>query len=154
MWFRKLRIAFSIALGIASVLLIAMWVSSYGTDHHTFHLGGIGWRSEQGRLSSFSPIGLFDDGTHSESIYVETTFLPREPPVELEWTVSVLGLHFFGPGSVWILDVPYWLVVLPTGVLAAVPWMRWSYRFSLRTMLIGTTLVAAVLGLVVYMSRQ
>ena len=34
--------------------------------------------------------------------------------------------------------------------LAAVPWFRWSKRFSLRTMFITTTLVAIVLGLIAW----
>jgi hypothetical protein len=34
--------------------------------------------------------------------------------------------------------------------LAAIPWIRWSKRFSLRTLLIATTLVAVVPGLMVY----
>ena len=38
--------------------------------------------------------------------------------------------------------------------LAAAPWIRWSRRFSLRTLLIATTLVAVVLGLIVYAARQ
>ena len=48
---------------------------------------------------------------------------------------------------------PYWL---PTGLAvtsSAVPWLPWSARFSLRTLLIATTLVAVVLGLAVYCSR-
>jgi len=36
----------------------------------------------------------------------------------------------------------------------ATPWTKWSRRFSLRTLLIATTLIAVVLGLVVYVARQ
>ena len=36
--------------------------------------------------------------------------------------------------------------------LAALFWFRW--RFSLRTMLIATTLIAALLGLIVYLARH
>ena len=38
------------------------------------------------------------------------------------------------------------------GTLAAAPWLRW--RFSLRTLLIATTLVAVVLGVIVVSSRS
>ena len=38
-------------------------------------------------------------------------------------------------------------------LLAALPWPRWPKRFSLRTLLIATTLVAVVLGLVVWPLR-
>ena len=40
-------------------------------------------------------------------------------------------------------------VVLLMAALAAVPWLRW--RFSLRTLLIAMTLVAVVLGIIMWM---
>jgi hypothetical protein len=49
------------------------------------------------------------------------------------------------------LIVPYWLPVALTAALASAPWVRW--RFSLRTLLIATSLLALLLGLVVYASR-
>ncbi len=42
--------------------------------------------------------------------------------------------------------VPYWIPILLSGSVAALPWVKW--QFSLRTMLIATTLIAVVLGLV------
>jgi hypothetical protein len=53
------------------------------------------------------------------------------------------------------LTAPYWFFVLFSGTAAVVPWIhevRW--HFSLRTLLIATTLVAVVLGLAVYANRQ
>jgi hypothetical protein len=48
--------------------------------------------------------------------------------------------------------IPFWLPVFLTGVFAATPWVKWSRRYSLRTLLIATTLVAVGLGMVVYLS--
>lgn len=48
-----------------------------------------------------------------------------------------------------ILFMRHWIPVLATGVLAAVLGIRRPYRFSLRTLLIATTVIALVLGLVV-----
>ena len=45
-------------------------------------------------------------------------------------------------------EFPYWLPIMLTGVFATIPWLR--LRFSLRTLLIVTTLVALALGLVVW----
>jgi hypothetical protein len=45
--------------------------------------------------------------------------------------------------------VPYWFLVLIAGALAGVSAVR-PYKVSLRTLLIITTLVAAVMGLIVY----
>jgi hypothetical protein len=44
---------------------------------------------------------------------------------------------------------PHWFTVLLSGTLAAAPWISWQRRFSLRTLLIATTLIAVVLGIVV-----
>jgi hypothetical protein len=47
------------------------------------------------------------------------------------------------------LDVPYWFAVMLMIVASATPWF--PLRFSLRTLLIATTLVAVVLGLAVWL---
>jgi hypothetical protein len=48
------------------------------------------------------------------------------------------------------IQVPYWFIVLVTAAFSVAPWIQWSKRFSLRTLLIAMTLVAVVLGLVVW----
>jgi hypothetical protein len=40
--------------------------------------------------------------------------------------------------------IPYWIPILLTITLAIIPWLRW--KFSLRTLLIATTLIAVLLG--------
>jgi hypothetical protein len=48
---------------------------------------------------------------------------------------------------------PIWLLVAASVVVAALPWLTWwSTRFSLRTLLIATTLVAVVMGVIVLSS--
>lgn len=50
---------------------------------------------------------------------------------------------------------PIWLLVAASVVVAALPWLPWwSTRFSLRTLLIVTTLIAAGLALIVYFARR
>ena len=49
--------------------------------------------------------------------------------------------------------VPDWFLVGVAGGLAVAPWLKLSRRFSLRTLLIATTLVAVVLGLIVAVLR-
>ena len=48
---------------------------------------------------------------------------------------------------------PIWVLVLASGALAAILWLPLPNRFSLRTMLIATTLFAVVLGVVCYTVR-
>jgi hypothetical protein len=46
---------------------------------------------------------------------------------------------------------PHWFPVLLSAAFAAAPWFRRTWKFSLRTLLIATTLVAVVLGLIVWL---
>jgi hypothetical protein len=48
---------------------------------------------------------------------------------------------YFGDASI---GFPIWMLVIGAITVAATPWLRW--RFSLRTMLIATTLVAVALA--------
>jgi hypothetical protein len=45
--------------------------------------------------------------------------------------------------------IPYLLLVLLAGTLAALPWVTWSRRFSLRALLIIATLLTVLLGIIV-----
>jgi hypothetical protein len=49
--------------------------------------------------------------------------------------------------------MPHWFLLLVSSSAGILPWIRWSTRFSLRTLLIATTLVAVGLGLIVYAAR-
>jgi hypothetical protein len=52
----------------------------------------------------------------------------------------------------WQFVAPGWVLGGLCVAVAGLPWLRW--RFSLRTLLIVTTLVAVVLGLAVYAGRK
>jgi hypothetical protein len=56
------------------------------------------------------------------------------------------GLHCVG--VVTYLVVPYWFLVLSSAVLVALPWL--NLQFSLRSLLIATTLIAGLLGLLAW----
>ena len=63
---------------------------------------------------------------------------------------GVLGFAYYDDGLVTALITPHWLPALLSATLAVIPWVgSIPYRFSLRTLLIATTLVAVVLGLIV-----
>jgi hypothetical protein len=48
-----------------------------------------------------------------------------------------------------VLVLPHWLLTLAMLMLAAVPWIRWSRRFTIRTMLVVTALIAVMLAMAV-----
>jgi hypothetical protein len=156
MKFRKLRIAWTVVWGLACVLLIAVWVRSY-------------WRQDLVRYRYI--------GTHYFWMYYDDATLgwgenslDRMESVEAEfgssrWLVansneaqpfaetapagfSRWNLFTSGGLAVWS---PIWFPTLLLAVMAAVPWIRW--RYSLRTLLIATTLVAVVLGLIAWSMR-
>jgi hypothetical protein len=54
----------------------------------------------------------------------------------------------------WPLTFPLWFPTALAATLAAGPWIPVSCRFSLRTLLIATTLVAVVLGLIVWLNHH
>jgi len=55
---------------------------------------------------------------------------------------NILGFRF---GTNDYSMIPYWFVLLLAAVVGTVPWIR--FIFSLRTMLIAVTAIAALLGL-------
>jgi hypothetical protein len=54
--------------------------------------------------------------------------------------------------SAKLVYLPFWFLVLFAATMAGIPWLRW--RFSLRTLLIATALVAVGLGVVIYRVKQ
>jgi hypothetical protein len=65
------------------------------------------------------------------------------------FAASLILLTPWTNGSGYPVYWPDWFVVL--GCVVA-PWIKWSRRFSLRTLLIATTLVAVGLGIIVMLS--
>lgn len=51
------------------------------------------------------------------------------------------------------LVIPYWFPTFLCGIAVAAPWIAERWRFRLRSLLIATTLVAVVLGVIVVFAR-
>jgi hypothetical protein len=109
--------------------------------------------TELGQLV-FSP----GSGTNLLSFHIEQhpvmKFDAGEPDDSGQHRESGLRFQVLRYGGEPIVLIPLWFVVSIVGVVAALPMIRWSNRFGLRTLLIATTLVALVLGLVVYTARR
>jgi hypothetical protein len=163
MRFRKLRIAWSVFLGLACVLVIVLWVRSQSL------YDAISWRSGKGAyysvMSQYGHLTIVN-GYNPNDYYAGTRFeighkalnpfvdSPAQPTLS-----GILGLRWYSSHGVralreLIFAVPHWFASILLAASCAAPWLRWlPSRFSLRTLLIATTLVAVGLGLIVAVLR-
>jgi hypothetical protein len=158
------RITWTVAWGVAAVLLVALWVRSYWRQDYM-----LGWASDSRTISSLSSNGWLS----LDSQWFNKTSEPSQLP---NWEITSRIIQpdpIFGtsprlaplPGWNWHsyatrrnasrgLVVPYWFLVVLAIAFAAPPWIhKLNWRFSLRTLLIATTLLSVLLGLVVWLTH-
>ncbi len=141
---RKLRIAWSVGCGIACLLMLALWVRSYWWIEH---IGGP--LSQTHRLSAWSS----DGGMVIRVIYAPygyNWYLHRTSRSQPGFSASKVR---FGSAFQLLpnhIELPHWSVVLLSAAFGVVPWIKPSRRFSLRTLLIITTLIAVLLWVIIY----
>jgi hypothetical protein len=145
---RKLRIAFSVACGIFGLLLIVLWMRSYQ------YYAGLSCPLSRNRYAfadiQFGRAYLYS----SEQRKPQPRFTTRKINSPKEKTIAWLrqretagGFGAFEDLGLKVLIVPLWFFLALTGLVATLPWFRWSRRFSLRAVFIGITLVAIALAL-------
>ena len=143
MRFRKLRIAWSAACGITCLLLIVLWVRSYWwAEVLEYPHGAVGATFV---VSAHGVLIVSIDGNYP-NVSVEP-IVWRDPIADWEFSMGGLPEHFQmkTKSKMILFGLPHMVLVLIAGAFGALPWIRW--RFSLRTLLIGVTLVAVVLGI-------
>ena len=150
---RYLRIAFSAGCGLACVLLVVLWVRSYKlgdlllvriSTSRTFNATSLhGWTKvstcppgTEGSWKLFSQPANEAMRTYGEFFEAKQNFL---------------GFGTHKARGTYAVIVPYQFLILAMGTMVVVPWL--PRRFSLRTMLIATTLAAVVLGLTMWAVR-
>jgi hypothetical protein len=150
---RKLRIAWSVAWEVVAVLLVALWVRSYWTATELMYLS---------RNWHWSVID-FDAGSVrlTQEDFQYTRHSGAGPGESFGWTYETHeGRAPNGDSPRWLWAwtddlrgalLPAWPIAFTLGLLTAAPWIRQLRpHFSLRTLLIATTLVAVGLGLIVW----
>jgi hypothetical protein len=159
---RKLRIAFSAGCGIVCVLLIALWVQSQQKWSQVYFQPSWGFfvaMSYRGQLLLSAsirqetikqenlPPGTKVSRWGIKSKRVDWNFIwhPVTPP-KSGFAVSLATI----PGN-YVVCLPTWFSVVTCMAVATLPWIL--RRFSLRTLLIATTLLAILLGTIVYAVR-
>ena len=158
MKYRKLRIAWSVAWGVACLLLVALWVRSYWW-HDVVACGftskdGIRIDSTNGvlTLAHISVNGF--PGTFVEW-KVTSIWSPSQGLFPIGFTEeSYAGFSFEEFTDGVSLSVPYWFLVPLFAAFGTLAYTSKLRRFSLRTLLIATTLVAAGLGWAIYALRN
>jgi hypothetical protein len=159
MIFRTLRVAWSLWCGLFALFLIVLMVRSFwrmdtisvarGTQ--TFALSTN--RAEFHFITTEMFATLAEEWKHTS-----VPSLPNNPFIEIPLipSESSWGFAWSSFGNGWQACGPLWpalfLLAMLTGV-AWVPFGKIPRRFSIRTMLVATTLVAAALGLAVYFWR-
>ncbi len=147
---RRLRIAVSIFFAVPAVLLCVLWVRSYwwydALQVPISHSKNLFGSSAAGGLAfdtllvgNVRPFGW-------QAILLSDVFASAHPKPPLKLFPSFFR---FGPDDVF---VPHWFLVIVSTAIATLPWLHWSNRFSLRNMLIATTLLAVVLGLAIWLA--
>jgi hypothetical protein len=148
--FRKLRIAWSVLWGLAAALLIVLWVRSY-----TIHDEAWWPRSNVGFVVASVSGHILLSSEESSYVSEEISIVHEkiDPETTRRFKENVLGfvLEHFDNGI--SIAIPFWLPLLTIIATTVAPWIRWSKQFTLRTLLIATTLVALVLGAIVYAVR-
>jgi hypothetical protein len=150
---RRVRIAMSMFFGVLTLGLCVLWVRSYST-----------WRSTHGPVGKHvlnfqwakGEIGIgywdwkykhfpwsFHSNIVDERIWPSATGGPPLSKLGIRWYKQLAP-------AMTLVVIPFWLPILIAVAIAATPWIRHFYHFSLRTMLIATTLVAVALGLIAW----
>lgn len=146
--FRRLRIAVSVVFGVLTLLLVVLWVRSY-------------WRSDV----VYCPVGRQVIVNSLCGIF-QVNIMPNDARTGWgpgwgwnsfafddmsEQRTNQQSWAWYSYAGITSVSFPVWSVILLCW-LAAVAAYR-TPRFSLRTMLIATTLVAVVLGLIAWSLR-
>jgi|SRR3954451_12709460 hypothetical protein len=148
MKFRKLRIAWSVFCGLPCVLLIALWVRSYWCKDTLEYSGPSNLRtivSERGEIHCDQTAWMDGGPDENEWSVTSENVVPHNETATHGFSLKA-GVY----DNEFSFTFPQWSPVLAFMSVGAVPWIGWSKRFSIRSLLIATTLVAAVLGLAVW----
>ena len=156
---RYLRIVWTVCCAVAWLVFAALWVRSYSWNDRLFHGGAntsaIFLESDLGELH-FQESRSSTEGPDGWSHWKyqqdpSTAKAVRDRP----WVQGRFAWRVFGSiGQNVEITAPHWALVWAFAILATLPWgRRVALRFSLWTLMIATTLVAAACGFIVWAVR-
>ena len=150
MKYRKLRIAWSGTSCVLCLILLVLWVRSYSAADL------IGCGNVQNDSATLTAL------ISSRGVLVLQRHTSANSPSLSKWTSGSWEHHVTPPRSpasrftlsnsdaLFAIGCPMWFLGLLLILSAWLPWSGLIEGYSLRTLLIATTLVAVVLGAVVY----
>jgi hypothetical protein len=147
---RYLRAAGAVFFAALAIGLICLWVRSYEScEAAALNPGG------QHALSITSYRGaawliLFEADDSPGWIFVT---IPADSITIYAPNGGILGIRLYRHGAETYLTLPHWCLAASSLSVGAMCVFKRSFRFSLRAILIATTLIAAMLGLAVYCER-
>jgi hypothetical protein len=145
----ELRIAWSAVSGIVCLLLVVHWVRSFSALE-SWMAWSLHVQSVRGELIIFT---IDRQKPIRHSTYSNVPLDHFNPSHAYSTAISGSKYPRFYVGGKRICIIPFWAAVLVTAVLPILSWTKWNGRFSLRTLLIAVTLVAAVLGFIAVSTR-
>jgi hypothetical protein len=149
---KHLTIAFRTLCGLAAVLLCVLWVRSFWVTDLVSKINDQRIATTIG--SQYGAVYLAHFDAEIGYRHSNNSSAPRP------WAfTSVMGYTSNDGLFVWsrrqtslYAALPHWVFAMVTMMVGACSWLPW--RFSLRTLLLGMTLVALVLGAVIYLTRM
>lgn len=155
--FRKSRIAWSVVWAIVCGLVLALWVRSYWQwDWVSVPITSamfLSVNSGSGRIYASTPSASTlqaRPGGPTAAFVSEWRWWSRVPSQAYFQRVSLFGLVW--DSNSFRIRFPHWFLALSLATVAALPWFAW--RFSIRNLLIGVTLMAVLLGMAISMSYE
>lgn len=145
MKYRKVRIVWSACWGVVAFVLCVFWLRGYWFhDSVAYRRSGI--HSVKSKLVVHVNTSPGKFVAYSRPIQDPATarFVSAVERVANRW-----GFGVTNDWGTYVYVVPQWMCTLVAIALAAVPWVTIK-QFSLRTLLIATTLFAVVMGLIVW----
>jgi hypothetical protein len=135
--YRVLRFTFTTVCGTLCALFVVLWARGY-------------WKWDALHLSHANSQRM-TLGSNSGTFYLTRTNRPAAMPAG--WTFkssealqTPKKFRWRSVGDIAVIVIPCWATIFITAALAAAPWMK--PQFGLRTVLIATATIAALLALI------
>jgi hypothetical protein len=152
---RKLRIAWSVAWGLLAVLLVALWVRSCWTIDNVRMPLRASWTLYFGSSSGEFAVRVRTQVPYTfiwRTYDVDAVHQSTRPEV-IKFYTKVLGRFSYVYDAGPALVAPDWFLIGVALALSSAPSFRMPKRFSLRTLLVATTLIAVGLGAIVWRAK-